>query len=713
MNIKRGTTPVFVFNIKDLNVDEVQEVIFTFISESDEILDPITIEEPETNEFVIGLTQQQSLKLKGATEIEAQINFKDKHQEKTKLDFYYVDDTLGTKIVQGNKPNTDNPEAIELILERIQGDVALVITPEASDELLEAVTGLFNATKEVADSVRQDADAGEFDGQDGQDGYSPQVTVKTETPSTYVLHIKDADHEFDTPNLQGQGGEGSIEVGDGLKRVGNVVSVDRFDSENNALVFSGGKLNVSMSAMASNSAFRMRLADTNYINPLATRSYVDNLISTSLKRLVVQTLPQNPNTYTIYMVLRQAPTTNNIYDEYMYINNAWELIGSTEVDLSNYYTKTESDTKYQGKLTVGNGIDITSDTISVKVIGELGFTANGQLNINGTALGQGYSLRYALTDSTYGYPLQPKLTAGTNITIDSNNVISASGGGLSYTFTDGLTESSGTVGIDLASGSKLLIDANDKLDVDLSNYVSNTDYATPTVGGVVVGSAFTKFSVNSSGKPSATTTTYSDYQSGVDGMFIGKGTLENVITGKQLVNQTDLSSKQDTIDSTHKLDADNVDDSTSTNKFVSATDKQTWNAKADTTDIPTNVSELTNDSGYQTSSDVALAISGKEDKTDITTDTTSTTVSLTLADNHEYRYTQELTSLTLTMPSGNFISSIVFASGSTPTSMTYDSNIKWSGDDVTNGQFVPSEKTYNIVLWYDGINVNGVVRGVS
>lgn len=104
-------------------------------------------------------------------------------------------------------------------------------------------------------------------------------------------------------------------------------------------------------------------------------------------------------------------------------------------------------------------------------------------------------------------------------------------------------------------------------------------------------------------------------------------------------------------------------------------------------------------------------LADKEDKTTISTDTSSTTVSLTLADNHEYRYTQDLTSLTLTMPSGDFIASIVFASGSTPTSMTYDSSIKWSGDDVTNGQFVPTEKTYNIVMWYDGLNINGVVRG--
>lgn len=41
---------------------------------------------------------------------------------------------------------------------------------------------------------------------------------------------------------------------------------------------------------------------------------------------------------------------------------------------------------------------------------------------------------------------------------------------------------------------------------------------------------------------------------------------------------------QPVIDSTHKLSADNVDDTSATNKFVTATDKTTWNAKQDAID---------------------------------------------------------------------------------------------------------------------------------
>lgn len=116
---------------------------------------------------------------------------------------------------------------------------------------------------------------------------------------------------------------------------------------------------------------------------------------------------------------------------------------------------------------------------------------------------------------------------------------------------------------------------------------------------------------------------------------------------------------------------------------------------------------------YYTKTETNNLLNAKQNTTTITTNTTDTDITLTVADNTEYRYTQELDSIDLTMPNGDFIASIVFASGSTATLMTYDSSIKWSGDDVVMGFFVPTaDKTYNIVLWYDGININGIARGV-
>lgn len=51
-------------------------------------------------------------------------------------------------------------------------------------------------------------------GEDGDDGFSPVITVATSTENTYILHIKTADDEFDTPNLKGSGTGGASSMSD-------------------------------------------------------------------------------------------------------------------------------------------------------------------------------------------------------------------------------------------------------------------------------------------------------------------------------------------------------------------------------------------------------------------------------------------------------------------------------------------------------------------
>ena len=84
-----------------------------------------------------------------------------------------------------------------------------------------------------------------------------------------------------------------------------------------------------------------------------TQAEVNALIGaiTTLNILVVQTLPtQDISTTTIYLVPKTTAQTDNVYDEYIYVNNAWELIGTTQIDLSNYYTKSETDTLLNAKV---------------------------------------------------------------------------------------------------------------------------------------------------------------------------------------------------------------------------------------------------------------------------------------------------------------------------------------------------------------------------
>lgn len=74
---------------------------------------------------------------------------------------------------------------------------------------------------------------------------------------------------------------------------------------------------------------------------------------------------------------------------------------------------------------------------------------------------------------------------------------------------------------------------------------------------------------------------------------VSKGTSGVVDLGTVI---TDISGKQDVIDASHKLDADLVDDTTSTNKFVTASDKSTWSGKQDALVSGTNIKTINNES---------------------------------------------------------------------------------------------------------------------
>ena len=57
---------------------------------------------------------------------------------------------------------------------------------------------------------------------------------------------------------------------------------------------------------------------------------------------VVQTLPTSDiSETTIYLVPAQKTGSRDLYSEYIYVNNTWELLGVQRVDLDNYYTKSE------------------------------------------------------------------------------------------------------------------------------------------------------------------------------------------------------------------------------------------------------------------------------------------------------------------------------------------------------------------------------------
>ena len=89
---------------------------------------------------------------------------------------------------------------------------------------------------------------------------------------------------------------------------------------------------------------------------------------------------------------------------------------------------------------------------------------------------------------------------------------------------------------------------NAKLDSSaLTNYVRNTDYATSSIAGVMKISSGYGAALTQNGELYAGEITYPQYQEGATNLFISKGTLENVIVGKDLINSSyHDSTKQDT-----------------------------------------------------------------------------------------------------------------------------------------------------------------------
>lgn len=105
------------------------------------------------------------------------------------------------------------------------------------------------------------------------------------------------------------------------------------------------------------------------------------------------------------------------------------------------------------------------------------------------------------------------------------------------------TYSNGIITLTLQNGNTLSVDISDIVSglvkpEDLANYVKNTDYASNNPAGVIKTSSNYGTTISNSGILQASVKDYSNYTNGQNAMFISKGTLENVIIGKELVNKT-------------------------------------------------------------------------------------------------------------------------------------------------------------------------------
>lgn len=255
----------------------------------------------------------------------------------------------------------------------------------------------------------------------------PSINAVTEAPEGYDLWIEQANAKLNAMD------EALTEVNNldiDANKVGKVTSIiiTKKDGTQKTINVDDG---VSLEYLWQGTSLGIKREDEqNYVFVNLKGEKGDTGEAGAIKMLIVNQLPLTGEEGTLYFVPKADTETSDLYDEYMWVNNNWELLGEKQitVDLSDYYTKQET-----------------------------------------------------------------------------NN---------------------------------LLEDKADVEDIpDLTDYVKNTDYASSSKGGTIRTSNASGLGI-SNGNLYAVAKAYNTYNSASDNMFIGKGTLENVITGKQLVNKT-------------------------------------------------------------------------------------------------------------------------------------------------------------------------------
>ena len=519
--MKRGTTPTLEIKL-ELNATDVTEVYFTFkekVEDSDEFLlqkkYPKDASYDEENEvFLLPLTQEDTLALTDTYFLEAEVVIGGKSVIKSDIGKEIMQPTLYTEVISGNESNGNNETITLSFTDYIKQEGS-----GSSDYNDLSHKPKFNGIEWVGNKT--DADMGIATKDELQTKADKSDTYTKEETNTFLNAKQD-----------------SVSGGEGIKIENDEISVVLIT--NSGLMFINGQLTINNGELGANNILRQALVNTVYPNPLASKSYVDNLMSGATKWEFVSQLPtENIDIHTIYFVPKESAETDNIYDEWVYAIQSrnpdvydWELLGTSQVDLSNYYTKAQTDNLLadkQGTLTEGNGVDISNDEISVD-LDDIANTTSADGNVLKKTL-DGKLVVYTSTivgdeifQNTFPYDttIRQRLT-NTNY----NNALA------SKSYVD-------DVSLGLANSLSLSIDDNTYI-VTVQLKHDNTVIDTQTINLYI-----------------------SDIFQALNDVFAG------------------LNDKQDTITSQNKLSADYIDDSTSTNKFVSEREKASIRPITDT-----------------------------------------------------------------------------------------------------------------------------------
>lgn len=345
-----------------------------------------------------------------------------------------------------------------------------------------------------------------------------------------------------------------------------------------------------------------------------TKTEVQNLISgiTGITIEVVSELPASGENGVIYLVPKEG-TSPDVYNEYIWVetDEDFELIGNTEIDLTDYATKVYVDTGLALK---------ANDNAVVHLLGNE--TIDGKKTFNDATYFKGVIASISSTSD----PTSLNFRGGTN------GITFSIGAGEKVKLTNQLLNVTTPINATTPSQSETenkRVTTIGYINSKLADYVETSDLSTvattgdyddlsnkPTIptttseltndSGYITSTALTPYALISSLSAVATSGSYTDLS---DKPTIGNGTITFTQGGVTKGTITTNQSGNTTID----FDAggggavDSVNGQTGT-VILTASDV---GALADTTTIPSKTSDLTNDSGFITgitSSDVTTAL---------------------------------------------------------------------------------------------------------
>lgn len=181
MAIKPGSTATICISLPGVALKLVDSIIFTFKSEQydrEPLLQKTYPDEVTAvdDTLYICLTQEETLLMQSQSVLlEGQVNYSDKSVAKTYISKHYVDSTLATQVVDGNKANPAMAECVEMTaetavylnasIEMIEQSVeACKNAKEVSEEAIaakdEAVTAADNAKQSEENAKKSETEAG-------------------------------------------------------------------------------------------------------------------------------------------------------------------------------------------------------------------------------------------------------------------------------------------------------------------------------------------------------------------------------------------------------------------------------------------------------------------------------------------------------------------------------------------------------------------------